>query len=152
EEREHCTVQGRRSGGELPYRPLRGLVGKCELWQGKVLRNVLEHHLHTFANGDIRLSLRIELVIHQVGDHAYAFLRSRDTALLVQLDDHDRKGSNIAKAWLDGMHDDFIGIYCTLSTDILPTPLQGLAPWAPGTRWIAHKSTCRTLFQHQPVL
>src|SRR5215813_13842918 len=132
EGREHRTSQDRLSGRELPYRPLRGLVGQFELWQGEILSNVLEHHLHTFANGDIRLSLRIELVIHQVGDQAYTFLRCGDTALLVQFDNNDWKGNNVAKAWLDRVHNDFIRIYCTLSTDLLPTPLEGLAPWTPG--------------------
>ena len=116
----------------MPYRPLRGLVRQLELWQGEILRNVLEHHLHTFANGDIRLSLSIELIIHQVGDQAYPFLKCGDTTLLVQFDNHNWKGSNIAKAWLYGMHNYFIGIYCTLSTDLMPTPLKGLTPRAPG--------------------
>src|ERR1043166_7858167 len=89
EGREHCTIQDRLSGGELPYRPLRGLIGEFELWQGEILRNILEHHLHTFANGDIRLSLWIELVIHQVGDQAYTFLRRGDTTLLLHFDNPD---------------------------------------------------------------
>src|SRR5262245_14626056 len=152
EGREHRTLQDRLSGGELPYRPLRGLIRQFELWQGKILSNVVEHHLHTFANGDIHLSLRIELIIHQIGDQAYTFLWRRDTPLLVQFDNHDRKGGNVAKAWLDGVHNDFIGIYRTLATDLLPTPLQGLAPRAPGAWRISHKPASRTLFQHQSML
>src|SRR5262249_26323739 len=48
--------------------------------------------------------------------------------------------------------DDFVGIDCSLSTDLLPTPLKRLTPRAPGARWIAHEPARRTLFQHQPVL
>src|SRR5207244_11385 len=63
EEREHQTIQYRLLGRKLPYRPLWGSAGQFELWQGKILSNVAEHHLHKFANGDVRLSLRIELLI-----------------------------------------------------------------------------------------
>src|SRR5215470_9001489 len=137
---------------EAPHAADRGLVGKGELGQGEVGREVLEDHANPLADGHLALRLRLEIGCYEVADDAERLVRRGRAALLVQLDQYHRIRRPLLEAGLNGVVHHLVGIDVTLAADVLPLPLERHAPRAAVARRVAHEPAARARAQHQLVV
>src|SRR5256885_7562791 len=120
--------------------PYTTLFRSRELRQGQVVGQILEDHGYAPADRYLGVGLGREVGREEVPDDPQRLVGRRLATLLVELDEHDRVGRELAEARLDRVVDDLVGVDRSAPGDLPPAPPERHAPGTGVRRRVAQEA------------
>src|SRR5439155_11496751 len=112
---------------------------------------ILEDHAHALADRYLGFGLGREVGTEEVPDDPRRLVRRRLPTLLVELDEDDRVGRELAEARLDRVVDDLVGVDRPAPGDLPPAPPERHAPGTGVRRRVAQEAARGALPNDEPV-